>query len=100
VAKIEADRDSLSCLSNVISLEGSNIGDAVNNLTYHWFTFDGIIDTDPSDFIIDISAEPGKNQKIFIPVPRFHGDRFHGDRFSDFSRDDSFFRIPKSFIIK
>jgi CHU_C Type IX secretion signal domain len=55
IANIETDRDSLSCLSNVIALEGSNVGDVVNDLTYHWFTYDGIIDTDSTDFIIDIS---------------------------------------------
>jgi len=55
IANIDTDKDSLSCLSNVIALEGSNEGDQVSNLKFNWFTYDGSIDTDTTDFIIDIS---------------------------------------------
>ncbi len=53
-ATIESDRDSLSCLSNVLSLTGTNEGSIVNNLMYNWFTNDGLIGSDPTDFIVDI----------------------------------------------
>ena len=53
-ASIMSTSDSLSCLSNLIALEGSNEGDVVSNLTFNWFTFDGQIVTDTTDFIVDI----------------------------------------------
>ncbi len=53
-ANIESDRDSLSCLSNVVALTGTNEGTVVNNLTFNWFTNDGLIASDNTDFIVDI----------------------------------------------
>lgn len=56
-AKIVADRDSISCNGNTIGLEGSNAGSVVSNLTYHWFTENGMISGDPSFFIVDAIRE-------------------------------------------
>ncbi|MBK9257169.1 MAG: gliding motility-associated C-terminal domain-containing protein [Saprospiraceae bacterium] len=55
---IQPDADSLNCFNNVISLIGSNQGTFVNNPSYQWFSTNGKVDTDPTEFIVDIS-QPG-----------------------------------------
>lgn len=57
LANIKADRDSISCNGNTIALEGSNQGTFVNDLTYRWFTNDGMLAGDPSFYIIDAVQE-------------------------------------------
>ena len=54
-ADILADRDSITCNGNTIALQGSNKGTVVNPLNYRWFTLDGIISTDVTDFIVDVT---------------------------------------------
>jgi hypothetical protein len=56
-ATITADRDSISCNGNTIGLEGSNQGTLINDISYRWFTNNGMISGDPTFFIVDAVQE-------------------------------------------
>jgi subtilisin-like proprotein convertase family protein len=55
---ISADQDSLNCFNNTISLIGSVSGTPVNNIGYRWFGKNNGVDTDSTEFVVDISI-PG-----------------------------------------
>ena len=55
---ITADQDSLNCFNNTISLIGSVAGTPVNNIKYRWFGKNNGVDSDSTDFVVDISI-PG-----------------------------------------
>lgn len=57
VAKITADRDSISCSGNTVGLVGENVGTTVQNLVFNWFTNDGKLLGKNDDFIIDAIKE-------------------------------------------
>lgn len=52
-ASVVSDKDSISCSNNTIAIQALTSGDFPLATTYQWTTADGLIDGDPSEFIID-----------------------------------------------
>ena len=70
-ASIRADRDSINCNGNTIALEGSNQGASSGDLTYHWFTNDGLLQGNTNDFIVDVQKSGLYFLEISVSSPEY-----------------------------